>query len=103
MSSESTLSAAIDKLAEQKARDHVRRAVELAMQALEPYWRYNGGGFVGEYVQTCLIARINGGGCDWLSKPDEQTVAVFRAAILDELLNKLPLVKELAQLESEQP
>lgn len=98
MRSEKSLSDALDKLAESKARDHARKAVEAAMTALEKYWMHNGE-HVGQYVTTCLYARIEGGGCSWLSKPDEKTVAVFRATILKELLEKLPLVKELATLQ----
>ena len=96
MAKERTLSEAIDTLATDKATENCRRSVEAAMKAMEPFWKDGSH----DYIKKCLINRINSGAC-WLTAPTPEAINGERAAILNELLNKLPLVAELAVLNSE--
>lgn len=99
---ETSLSAAIDKAAMQRAVNilvDVRNAVK---QALDPYWRPKGAGseLISKDINTLLemMARSTESFNRITVRPSAEMVNACRGAIVEDLLNGLPKLKELFEM-----
>jgi hypothetical protein len=102
---ESTLSDRLDELAESKAKSWLRAVKSAIDAALKPYYRLeqNGDEFFGEVIGA-IIAEIYAKHYPSRETFDERAIdlslveAAYRRRILAEVLEKLPLVKELSMM-----
>ena len=98
---EANLAKAIDRAAEQKAKEVLRSLSDAISKAVQPYWRSKATGdeHIGEDIRKLL--REMAKSTEWRSlqiQPSEQMVNACRGAIGNDLLSGLPRLRELAQM-----
>jgi hypothetical protein len=104
---ELTLSGAVDRLAQRKAEDFITEVKSAIANALKDKWRAKvagGSAYLGEDIKAVLLAYAAS-----LAKPDsyksprptDDLVSQCRATIVNDLLNGLPKLKELALMQVE--
>jgi hypothetical protein len=106
MTTESSLSNTIDKLAEQKAKSFLEKVRQTVQHALNPLYRPNDADnqWCGEDIATVLhnmASSIRNRDHDTRLIPSTKLVDTFRAAILKELLDNMPRITELAKMQHE--
>lgn len=105
MKDEVSLANFVDKAAHMRAAqimDGIKRSV---MQACEKHWRPKDAGeaFIGTDVRNVLAAMSGNG--DWRTcrvQPTKKLVDSCRAAIINDLLNGLPKIRELMNMKIEE-
>ena len=102
---ESNLAKAIDKAAEQRA-DAIVKAIRTAViDALRNRWRPKEAGeeYIGDDIRRLLKAMSESKDMQSVSFViSSELLAACRAAIINDLLNGLPQLRELAQMASDQ-
>lgn len=105
---ESNLSDTIDTLAQRKADEFITHVHTVVQNSLKEAWRAKvagGGAFLGDDIKAVLLAYAEGignSGSYKKPKPTEDLVSHCRATIVNDLLNGLPKLKELAMLQAEE-
>lgn len=101
-----SLNEKIDQLAEAKSSERFRRLIDDFRKAMEPYWWTGGangkGEFQGEIVRKVIAeALVKSDTRDWSTVNESlmtKQTSYYRNQLLEEVFEKLPLVKELTQL-----
>lgn len=99
---ESNLAKSIDKAAEQRAKEIIRKIQLAITDALRPYWRPTNAGdeFIGDDIRK-LLKQLSETTNDWRVmsfEPSPEMLAACRGAIINDILNGLPKLRELAQM-----
>ena len=99
---ESNLAKAIDQAAEQRADKIIKAIRDSITKALEQHWRPKLAGeeFIGDDIRA-LLGKLSQSGTDWRSMSltvSSELLAACRAAIINDLLNGLPQLRELAKM-----
>ncbi len=99
---EPNLAKAIDKAAEQRAKDIIRKIQLAITTSLQPYWRPTNAGdeFIGDDIRE-LLKKLAEANSDWRTMqfvPSQQMISACRGAIINDLLNGLPKLRQLAQM-----
>jgi len=105
---ESSLAASIDTLARRRAEDFISRIKSLVQNALKDEWRNKvagGNEFCGDDIKAVLSAYVASIGIPdayKAPKPTDELVNACRATIINDLLNGLPKIRELAMMQAEE-
>ena len=104
---ESSLAASIDILARRRAEDFISRIKSLVQNALKDEWRAKvaGNAFCGDDIKAVLVAYSDSIGFPdsyKAPKPTDELVDHCRATIINDLLNGLPKIRELAMMQAEE-
>jgi len=105
---ESSLAASIDTLARRRAEDFISRIKSLVQNALKDEWRNKvagGNEFCGDDIKAVLLAYCESVGISdsyKAPKPTAELVNYCRATIINDLLNGLPKIRELAMMQAEE-
>lgn len=105
---EGNLSATIDTLARRKADDFIAHVHSVVQNALKDAWHAKvagGNAFLGDDIKAVLMAYaecIGHSDSYKKPKPTEELVAHCRATIVNDLLNGLPKLKELAMMQADE-
>jgi len=105
---ESSLAASIDILARRRAEDFITRIKSLVKNALKDEWRAKEAGGIewcGDDIKAVLLAycaSIQFPDSYKAPKPTDDLVNYCRATIINDLLNGLPKIRELAMMQAEE-
>ncbi len=105
---ESSLAASIDILARRRAEEFLARIKTLVQNALKDEWRAKvagGNEFCGDDIKSVLLAYVPSIGIPdsyKAPKPTDELVNACRATIINDLLNGLPKIRELAMMQAEE-
>ena len=105
---ESSLAESIDILARRRAEDFISRVKSLVQNALKDEWRAKlagGSEWCGDDIKAVLSRYADSVGITdgyVAPKPTDELVNVCRATIINDLLNGLPKIRELAMMQAEE-
>jgi len=105
---ESSLAASIDMLARRRAEEFLSRVKSLVQNALKDEYRAKvagGSEYCGDDIKAVLSAYVASIGFPdsyKAPKPSEALVNNCRATIINDLLNGLPKIRELAMMQAEE-
>ena len=104
---ESSLAASIDILARRRAEDFISRVKSLVQNAIKDEWRNKVAGDVLlrddiKAVLSAYTASIGNPDSYRAPKPTDELVNACRATIINDLLNGLPKIRELAMMQAEE-
>lgn len=105
---ERSLAATIDTLAQRKAEEFIGHVHTVVTHALKDAWRAKiagGGEWLGDDIKAVLLAYAASIGVTdgyKAPKPTAELVNCCRATIINDLLNGLPKLKELAMMQAEE-
>ncbi len=104
---ESSLAASIDILARRRAEDFISRVKSLVQNALKDEWRNKVAGetLLRDDIKAVLSAYVASIGIPdayKAPKPTDELINACRATIINDLLNGLPKIRELAMMQAEE-
>jgi hypothetical protein len=102
---EASLSQSIDKLAQRKAEEYLRKVYESVQKALKDSYRPAGDTYFAKKdviaVLELYVSNLKANSDCSSQKPSPELINAFRVSILDKLLSELPTVTQLAKLHEE--